>query len=77
MPGTGNESSTSLSVVACFPSCWSVGGDVLWTLIAGISKSVLRGESIDVGLLTGGGDRSLGDTGQRGVSLISEMIEDF
>jgi hypothetical protein len=29
------------------------------------------------GLLTGGGERSLGDTGQRGVSLISEVTESF
>ncbi len=77
MPGTDNDSSTSISVVACFPSCWSVGVDVLWTLIGGISKSIFRGESRDVGLLTGGGDRNLGDIGQRGVSLISEMIKGF
>src|SRR5450756_16116 len=29
------------------------------------------------GLLTGGGERSLGDTGQRGVSLISDVMEGF
>jgi hypothetical protein len=29
------------------------------------------------GLLTGGGERSLGDTGQRGVSLVSEATEAF
>jgi len=29
------------------------------------------------GLVTGGGERSLGDTGQRGGSLISEVTEGF
>jgi len=29
------------------------------------------------GLLTGGGERSLGDTGQRGVSLMSDVTEGF
>lgn len=30
-----------------------------------------------VGLVIGGGDRSLGDTGHRGASLISDVMEAF
>lgn len=45
-------------------------------MIAGTSCSVLRGERI-VDLLTGGGDRSLGETGQRNVSLLSTGTEGF
>jgi hypothetical protein len=45
-------------------------------LINGDSCSVLRGEVTEV-LLTGGGDRSLGDIGQRGVSLSSDVTDSF
>lgn len=45
-------------------------------MIAGTSFSVSRGDNNDC-LLTGGGDRSLGDTGQRGVSLISDVTKGF
>jgi hypothetical protein len=47
-----------------------------WTLIDGKSWSAFRGELIE-GLLMGGGDFSLGDIGQRGVSLSSEVREGF
>jgi hypothetical protein len=45
-------------------------------LIEGTSCSVLRDEITEC-LLIGGGDRSLGDMGQRGVSLISDVTMDF
>lgn len=76
MPGTDNESSTSLSVAPCFPSCCSDDCDVRRTLTAGMSCSVFRGDTIE-GLLTGGGDLSLGEIGQRGVSLSSDVTDDF
>ena len=44
--------------------------------MAGPSCSGFRGEMMD-GVFVGGGDLSLGDMGQRGVSLISEVIDGF
>lgn len=41
-----------------------------------MSWSSLRGEVID-GLLIGGGERSLGDIGQRGVSFSSAVTDSF
>lgn len=76
IPGIDNESSVSVSVVPCFPSCDSAEVVDRWTLIEGVSWSVFRGERIE-DLLTGGGDRSLGDIGQRGDSRTSELTEGF
>ncbi len=77
MPVADNESSASLSCAPGFPSCCSVDCDVRCTLIAGTSCSDLRGERMEEGFWRGGGDRSLGDIGQRGVSLISGLAEGF
>lgn len=44
--------------------------------MAGLSCSVFRGEVMD-SVFVGGGDLSLGDTGQRGASLISEVMDGF
>lgn len=46
-------------------------------MIAGTSCSNLRGERIEGAFVRGGGDRSLGDIGQRGVSRISGLVEGF
>lgn len=75
MPGTNNDSSVSVSFAVDLPSDASIDWGVRSTLIAGTSSS-LRGESID-DLVMGGGERSLGDTGQRGVSFSSGVTEDF
>ena len=71
MPGILRESSASPSMIRELPSCWSKGCGGRWRFKIGRSCSTLRGDTID-GLLTGGGDRSLGDIGQRGVSLSSD-----
>lgn len=44
------------------------------TVLPGASLSDLRGERIDVGLVMGGGDRSLGLTGHRGAFLSSPPV---
>lgn len=78
MPGTARLSSRSLSTVGCLPSFCSVGSEAgLWRLIAGGSCSNFFGDVIENLLLEGGGERSRGDTGHRGVSLSSDVTDNF
>ena len=51
-----------------------IGVDVC-TLMEGVSCSVLRG--LVRALMIGGGERSLGDIGQRGRSLVSDVKAAF
>lgn len=75
MPGGGNSRSSSLSLILCLPSTCSIGCDGRRAL-NGSCWSVLRGDGL-AGLWIGGGDLSLGDVGQRGVSLDSGGCEGF
>lgn len=78
VPDTGVTSSTSASLVAGLLSSGSAGCSDRWVaaLIEGTFCSVLRGERT-FGLLTGGGDLSRGETGHRGGSLGSAVVDGF
>jgi hypothetical protein len=76
VPAMDDTSSPSASGAAGLPFACSEGCGGRWRPIEGGLGSGLRGETT-AGLLTGGGDRSLGETGHRGGSLSSVVTDGF